>query len=151
MIKDNTVVTGYFTDPQESQIIVILERPDGTTFDTIIEAGDQSEEYRDLLEQCTLEELRQSTVEHQKLERDMTLKYAESIFAEERSELENDMIRQFVVSDESSKEFAFKVKLAVFQKEEIKNATTEQKKEIRSAESPLEVIYLAAKLILGKD
>jgi len=73
------------------------------------------------------------------------------VFEEEQSELENEMIRKLVVTDDSNKDFAFKVKLAVFQKDVVKGATTEQKKAIRQAESPLEALYLAAKLIYDSD
>jgi len=151
MINGNTVVTAFFNNTQETEINVFLERPDGSTFDTLIEAGDQSVEYKDLLKQITLEKIRKNTVEQQELERKAITRYARSVFEEEQSELENEMIRKLVVTDDSNKDFAFKVKLAVFQKDVVKGATTEQKKAIRQAESPLEALYLAAKLIYDSD
>lgn len=146
MINGNTVVTAFFNNTQETEINVFLERPDGSTFDTLIEAGDQSPEYKDLLKQITLEKIRKNTVEQQELEKRAILAYARSVFEEERAELENEMIRKLAITNDTSKDFAFKVKLAVFQKDKVKKAPTEVKKAIRAAESPLEVLYLTSKL-----
>lgn len=151
MIKGNTVVTAHFHNNQETLINVFLERPDGTTFDTLIESGDQSPEYKDLLKQITLEKIRKNTVEQQELEKKAILRYARSVFEEERAELENEMIRKLAVTDDTTKDFAFKVKLAVFQKDKVKEAPTEVKKAIRAAESPMEVLYLTAKLYFDES
>lgn len=151
MINGNTVVTAFFNNNQETIIYVVLERPDGSTFDTMIEAGDQSVEYKDLLKQITLEKIRKNTVAQQELERQSRLKYARSIFEEERAELENEMIRKLAVTDDTARDFCFKVKLAVFQKDKVKEAPTEIKKAIRAAESPMEVLYLAAKLYFDES
>lgn len=151
MIKENTVVTAYFDNMQESKAFVILERPDGTTVNTLISCGEQSQDYIDLLEQITVEDIRKNTVARQEMERENILAYARSVFEDEVGEIEARMIRKLVATGDSEKEFAFKVKLAAFELEEVKNATTEEKKAIRSAESPLEALYLAAKLVYGKD
>jgi len=147
MIDGNTVVTAFFDNMQETQINVFLERPDGSTFSTLIEAGDQSAEYKDLLKQISLEQIRKNTVEQQELERKAILRYARSVFEEEQAEIEQSMIRKLIVVDDSNKDFAFKVKLVAFELDEVKNATTEQKKQIRQAESPLEALYLVSKLV----
>lgn len=146
MINGNTVVTAFFNNTQETEINVFLERPDGSTFDTLIEAGDQSPEYKDLLKQITLEQIRKNTVAQQDLERQAILRYARSVFEEERAELENEIIRKLAITDDTARDFAFKVKLAVFQKPEVKQASAEIKKAIRKAESPMEVLYLTAQL-----
>ena len=147
MINGNTVVTAHFHNNQETLISVIVERPDGSTFDTLIEAGDQSPEYKDLLKQMSLEDIRKNTIAQQELERKAIMNYARSVFEEEQAELEAQMLRKLVVTDDANKDFAFKVKLVAFELDEVKNATTAQKKEIRQAQSPLEALYLAAKLV----
>lgn len=150
MIKDNKVVTAYFINTQETEIRVFLERPDGSEFNTLIEAGDQSPEYRDLLKEISLETIRKNTIAQQEFERNAILRYARSVFEEEQSEIESSMIAKLADTSDEHPDFAFKVKLAVFNLDEVKNATTEEKKAIRQAKSPLETLYLASKLVYEK-
>lgn len=150
MIKENTVITAFFVDAQETQIRVCLERKDGSSFSTLINSGEQTQEYQDLLEQISLETIRKNTIEQQKIERESILRYARSVFDEEVAEIESSMISKLIDTTEENPDFTFKVKLAVFNLDEVKNASTEEKKAIRQATSSLETLYLACKLVYEK-
>ena len=151
MINGNKVIDAWFTDERETDVTVFLERPDGKGTSTIIQCGEQYPEYLDLLKQTTLENIRKRTVERQEFERDAILSYAKTVFEEETIEIEANMIKKLTVTDDSVKDFAFKIKLAMFEFDEVKNASTEQKKAIRQAASPFEALYLAAKLVYANE
>jgi hypothetical protein len=148
MIKENKVITAHFANTQESEVFVLLERPDESLFDTTIEAGEQSPEYVDLLNQISVEDIRKNTVEQQETERKAILAYARSVFEEETAEIESNILRKMITTEEEdNRDFAFKLKLAGFELDQVKGATTEQKKAIRQSNSPLEILYLIGKLV----
>lgn len=153
IITTENYETAYFSDNERTFIEVLLKTETEGEYEPLtLEIDEDSEELKDLLNIVTLDDIEKNTLDKIKDERAGIEAFHIWLIESGKAILPNngtlddnaisELIRETVGLKESSEEDLFKIKLLAFELEQIVDAPTEIKEDIRNATSQFEVLSI---------
>jgi len=160
MILGNGEFTeAYFVDSDNRQIEAVFhDFDDDKFFNLIIKVDLENENYKKLLEQFNLVQIKKMTDERKEFENQKFLNVVKDvaqqsglIYDPENADAENRLRVDHIFElpeGEFGEEFLFNLKLRVFEMDEVMNSEdADLKKKLREAKTPLESLYIAGKFL----
>ena len=146
MIEGHTFVTAHFTNDERTFVTSIWEDKDGTLrpFNMVAEEGNQY--WKELQQYITEDELHENTFKQQKTERKnlegLALEVAkrDGLITEFATDQSIEYFLEYLRNQNENKEILFKIKLALFEDEKVKDGERELKAKLRKAKSLIEAI-----------